>query len=632
MGRKIVKAIDNEAAKKAVIWTRVSSREQEEGYSLDAQKDRSTTYCRAKGLEILAVFEIVESSTRGTREQFYEMINFVKRQKSCIALVCDKVDRLQRRFREVPVLEELRKSRKIELHFVTEGQMLNAKSNSSQIMSYQCFVMMAESYTNNISDNVCRSLEEMRKKGKWAHHAPVGYKNVRDANGNSDIVLDEDNHFIITRLFKEFSIGTYNLEQITRKAADFGLKMKTSKKLHKQTIRGILSNRFYVGEMYSGGQYYPHCYPRLTDSYTFERCQEILEGKANHKVQKHEYVFKGLVRCKNCGGVVSTDINVHSAKKKGGEKIVYKYLFCPQCGGYRTREENGVEKVKEALKTLKNMPKSVVEKLVACLDEEIYKDHKMEIEAKKALDRQIAGFAEKESRLIDLFTGGSITQDLYTKKLTEYRQDKKKLEERLTDYSHLTKQGLITLKYLAGLLLMSDQIWNFLNNDKKQQVLKLLCSEILLNGKNVDISIRKPILALAKIGSCQVWLGWLDSNQRMTIPKTVALPLGDTPRKSCFMYRCAFETAEVYLCHIFHFGKSFFITLKMPTSRVGISPKKDRPPLIRELKQPQPDGLIMIKDEHRYSNTLALTSLRKQSFSERNVNRPLQSGTTQLPT
>lgn len=531
MGRKIVKAIDNEAAKKAVIWTRVSSREQEEGYSLDAQKDRSTTYCRAKGLEILAVFEIVESSTRGTREQFYEMINFVKRQKSCIALVCDKVDRLQRSFREVPVLEELRKSRKIELHFVTEGQMLNAKSNSSQIMSYQCFVMMAESYTNNISDNFCRSLEEMRKKGKWAHHAPVGYKNVRDANGNSDIVLDEDNHFIITRLFKEFSIGTYNLEQITRKAADFGLKMKTSKKLHKQTIRGILSNRFYIGEMYSGGQYYPHCYPRLTDSYTFERCQEILEGKANHKVQKHEYVFKGLVRCKNCGGVVSTDINVHSAKKKGGEKIVYKYLFCPQCGGYRTREENGVEKVREALKTLKNMPKSVVEKLVACLDEEIYKDHKMEIEAKKALDRQIAGFAEKESRLIDLFTGGSITQDLYTKKLTEYRQDKKKLEERLTDYSHLTKQGLITLKYLAGLLLMSDQIWNFLNNDKKQQVLKLLCSEILLDGKNVDISIRKPILALAKIGSCQVWLGWQDSNLRMSAPKADALPLGDTPLK-----------------------------------------------------------------------------------------------------
>ena len=75
----------------------------------------------------------------------------------------------------------------------------------------------------------------------------------------------------------------------------------------------------------------------------------------------------------------------------------------------------------------------------------------------------------------------------------------------------MTKQGLITLKYLAGLLLMSDQIWDFLNNDKKQRILKLLCSEILLDGKNVAISIRKPILALAKIGSCQVWLGWLET-------------------------------------------------------------------------------------------------------------------------
>lgn len=116
--------------------------------------------------------------------------------------------------------------------------------------------------------------------------------------------------------------------------------MKSSNKLHKQTIRNILSNRFYIGEMYSGGRYYPHSYPRLTDIQTFEKCQEILEGK----VQKHEYVFKGLVRCKNCGGVVSTDINIHAAKKKNGEKIVYKYLFCPQCSGYRAKEEMGLRK------------------------------------------------------------------------------------------------------------------------------------------------------------------------------------------------------------------------------------------------------------------------------------------------
>lgn len=99
------------------------------------------------------------------------------------------------------------------------------------------------------------------------------------------------------------------------------------------------------------------------------------------------------------------------------------------------------------------MPKTVVEKLVACLDEEIYKDHKMEIEAKKALDRQIAGFAEKESRLIVLFTEGSITQDLYTKKLTEYRQDKKKLEERLYSFT-----GINTFPSANSVLIFSADI------------------------------------------------------------------------------------------------------------------------------------------------------------------------------
>lgn len=327
MGRKAAKVVNDKNIKHAVLWIRVSSREQKEGYSLDAQEDRVKNYCIRQGLIIIKQFTVVESSTRGERKEFYNMINFIKKYKNPVALVCDKVDRLQRSFKEYDVLNKLIEKEKIAIHFQTEQAVMAKNAKAHEKMMWNFRITVAQSQTDTMSDNVIRSFEKMRKEGKWPHHAPVGYKNVKDANGNSDIVLDENNHFIITRLFKEFSIGTYNLEQITRKAADLGLKMKNSKKLHKQTIRGILSNRFYVGEMFSGGQYYPHCYPRLTDSYTFERCQEILEGKANHKVQKHEYVFKGLVRCKKCGGVVSTDINVHPAKKKGGEKVVYKYLF-----------------------------------------------------------------------------------------------------------------------------------------------------------------------------------------------------------------------------------------------------------------------------------------------------------------
>ena len=66
---------------KAVILVRVSSREQKEGYSIDAQLTRLRKYCEQKELEVIKEFVIVESSTRGEREKFYEMINFIKKQK-----------------------------------------------------------------------------------------------------------------------------------------------------------------------------------------------------------------------------------------------------------------------------------------------------------------------------------------------------------------------------------------------------------------------------------------------------------------------------------------------------------------------------------------------------------------------
>lgn len=42
----------------------------------------------------------------------------------------------------------------------------------------------------------------------------------------------------------------------------------------------------------------------------------------------------------------------------------------------------------------------------------------------------------------------------------------------------------------------------------------------------------------------ELWLGWLDSNQRMPIPKTGALPLGDIPKKC---WSCAQPTTQIIL-------------------------------------------------------------------------------------
>ncbi len=170
---------------KAIIFARVSTQEQEEGHSIDAQIAKLREYCDKNSLEIIKKFEVVESSTRGERPEFCKMIDFVKAQKEQIILVCDKVDRLQRSFAELPVLEKLRKENKLILHFLDIGKLDN-NSNSQQILFYQMSVMMANAYVNAISDNVKRSNSYKLNNGECIGRAPVGYLNFKNTEGKSD--------------------------------------------------------------------------------------------------------------------------------------------------------------------------------------------------------------------------------------------------------------------------------------------------------------------------------------------------------------------------------------------------------------------------------------------------------------
>ncbi|WP_250311835.1 recombinase family protein [Rickettsia endosymbiont of Oedothorax gibbosus] len=57
-------------ATNAIILVRVSTKEQEDGYSIEAQKHRLIEYCQRKNLQVIQIFEITESSSKGDRKQF----------------------------------------------------------------------------------------------------------------------------------------------------------------------------------------------------------------------------------------------------------------------------------------------------------------------------------------------------------------------------------------------------------------------------------------------------------------------------------------------------------------------------------------------------------------------------------
>lgn len=150
----------------AVILARVSTQEQEEGHSIDAQIKRLQEYAEKKDLKVIRTCRIIESSTRGERKEFKEMIEFIKSQKETTALIADAVDRVQRSFKESVLLEDLRRQEKVAMHFIREGITLDKDANSRDIMMWDFAVMGAKTYVLNISDNVRRSFDFKIRKGE----------------------------------------------------------------------------------------------------------------------------------------------------------------------------------------------------------------------------------------------------------------------------------------------------------------------------------------------------------------------------------------------------------------------------------------------------------------------------------
>ena len=447
---------------KAILLCRVSSKDQEEGHSLVAQSNRLHEYCSRRSLEVIREFTIVESSTRGERPEFQKLIDFIKKQKEQVALVCDKVDRLQRSFREVPILESLRRSNKLVLHFISENQILDSNANNSQIMAYQMFVMMAENYTNCISDNVKRSVEKKLKEGTILGRAPVGYLNSI-VHGQRTVIIDPDRGYKVKRLFERYANEILSIRDMVDYAKAIGLNYKTGTTLTRSQIHFMLHNPFYYGYMRVKGKLYKHVYEPLISKELFDRCHGVAAHRhPTHITSKKEFLLTGLVRCKHCDKLFTPYLAKH------------KYLFL-QKPTYRACNHKAIsgkpvmDLLNEKLKALhlgRRLPGLLKQIDKQYLDESYQKD-KILLD----LNDQELLVNKKKSRLMDLYLEQGIDRNEYEKKNQELDTEIANIKHRK---SNLDKDIEQYYKNLKKLLQIADNSHFLINSSLSFCHLKLL--------------------------------------------------------------------------------------------------------------------------------------------------------------
>src|SRR5262249_11999938 len=90
-------AQEERSSMNVIIWARVSSREQREGYSIDAQLRATRDKAQKAGWHVVREFAVAESARRGAeRVAFNEMLQWVKtnaKRQKIEAILSHKLDR-----------------------------------------------------------------------------------------------------------------------------------------------------------------------------------------------------------------------------------------------------------------------------------------------------------------------------------------------------------------------------------------------------------------------------------------------------------------------------------------------------------------------------------------------------------
>lgn len=183
--RAIRQPVTAAAAQRCVLYARVSSKDQAvEGFSIPAQQRLLRDYAASKGLRIMEEFIDVETARRAGRENFNQMIEYLRKHaKTCTAIIVEKTDRLLRNLKDASTLEDLG----VNMHFVKENVIIGPESRSAEQFVFGIKVLVARQYSSNLSEESKKGQTMKAAQGLYPSFAPAGYKKSKGhtANGSS---------------------------------------------------------------------------------------------------------------------------------------------------------------------------------------------------------------------------------------------------------------------------------------------------------------------------------------------------------------------------------------------------------------------------------------------------------------
>lgn len=505
----------NNEIKNVVMYCRTSTELQADNFSIPAQIDKITQYCKFHNYNLTGKYidECKSGTTIKNRTSFINLINDIKSKKNTIsAVIIFDISRIARNLSDLSSIINLFEKYNIALISIHDN--INTSDAYSRSMAY-IFGTFAELNRYSIV-NACRSgMEQRAKKGLWNGGKMFGYV----SNKNKELEIVPEQATIVKEIFNLYVNKNWGYKKIACHLNTCNYKTLNNGTWSIYSIKQIIDNPTYAGFIRWGqyldwakkgrkgknkdyelfqGQHQP-----IIDMETWTKSQamrKINKDKFN-KIYEGDFILTGLLRCPVCGASMIS----HRTKKKNKPNEFYRYYQCSNffnkgvtvCTSNLVNADTAEKYVLDRISEIINS-QEIINSLISKLNNRTNKDITPLEKQLKELEKSLAKINIKRNEHMENHFNDFISSDDLNANL-KYLREK---EDKITTQINIIKNEISQLSDFQ--CIDSEKVINILKNfnsvfinatiEQKKSLLRSIIDSISVNkGKTTKDRIINKI-------------------------------------------------------------------------------------------------------------------------------------------
>ncbi len=458
---------------RAVIYCRVSTKDQVQNLSLPTQERACKDYCLRTGYDVDRTFvEEGESAKTADRTELKKLLTYCRENKGRVhAVVVYAVNRFARERYSHVILRSQLASLGITLRSVTEPI-----DDSSTGKLIEGMVSAVAQFDNDVrSERTVVGMKARLERGGWTFKPPLGYIKSTNAGGEKTIIPDPSRAPLVKKAFVLYATGLYSKQQVRAIVTRLGLSTKRGKPLNPQTFSQILRNPIYTGVLYvpAWGVRQRSNAATLVSRETFDKVQALLDGKRPTVTPRQrnnpDFPLRHFVRCGRC------DRPLTGSWSKGRNHR-YPYYRCqnPSCKAVHERREKVERLFVDFLHLLRPKPEYLA--LFGEIVIDVWKDKQAQAATlHEAAQRRLASLRERKQRLIEAFVyERTIDKQTYQEQLDKLSEEIALAEIEECDARIQQMDIQAAVSFGEFVLLNAPRLWADSSLDQKQRLQQAL--------------------------------------------------------------------------------------------------------------------------------------------------------------